>query len=90
MDVPVGASVVVTATGTVAANATGFLVNTATAVPPAGLVARSTPTATDTDQLLPQADLSRDQDRSGLGGAGQFDRLHDHDHERRTRRTRPA
>ena len=58
VDVPVGASVVVTATGTVAANATGFLVNTATAVPPAGLVARSTPTATDTDQLLPQADLS--------------------------------
>ena len=58
VDVPVGATVVVTATGTVAANATGFLVNTATAVPPAGLVARSTPTATDTDQLLPQADLS--------------------------------
>ena len=51
MDVPVGASVVVTATGTVAANATGFLVNTATAVPPAGLGARSTPTATDTDEL---------------------------------------
>ena len=31
-NVPVGASVVVSATGTVAANATGFLVNTATAV----------------------------------------------------------
>ena len=58
VDVPVGATVVVTATGTVAANATGFLVNTATAVPPAGLAIRSTPTATDTDELLPQADLS--------------------------------
>ena len=58
VDVPVGATVVVTATGTVAANATGFLVNTATAVPPAGLAVRSTPSATDTDQLVPQADLS--------------------------------
>ena len=57
VDVPVGATVVVTATGTVAANATGFLVNTATAVPPAGLAVRSSPTATDTDELLPQADL---------------------------------
>ena len=57
-NVPVGASIVVTATGTVAASATGFLVNTATATPPAGLSVRSTPTATDTDELVPQADLS--------------------------------
>ena len=89
-DVPVGATVVVTATGTVAANATGFLVNTATVVPPAGLAVRSSPTATDTDQLLPQADLSRDQDRPGLGGARRPDRLHDHGRRTTDRRTRPA
>jgi uncharacterized repeat protein (TIGR01451 family) len=57
VDVPVGATVVVTATGTVAANATGLLVNTATASPPAGLAFRSLPIAVDVDELRPQADL---------------------------------
>ena len=60
LDLPVGASAVVTVNGTVAPNATGTLVNTATVTPPAGVTDPdgADNTATDTDTLSPVADVS--------------------------------
>jgi len=60
INLPVGGSVTLTATGTISASATGSLSNTATVSVPSGI---SDPTpannsATDTDTLNPQADLS--------------------------------
>ena len=59
-NVQVGAAntVVYTLTGTVAANTTGLLVNTASVTPPPGTVDPSSSNNTDTDTLTPQADLS--------------------------------
>ncbi len=60
VNMPVGSTVTYTVTGTVSAAATGSLVNTATVTTPQG-VTDPTPannTATDTDTLTPQADLS--------------------------------
>ena len=60
LDLAVGASAVVTVFGTVAPNATGTLVNTATVTPPAGVTDPdgADNTATDTDTLSPVADVS--------------------------------
>ena len=55
--VPVGATVVFTATGTVDPAATGVLVNSAQVLPPAGLVNRTSATATDSDPISSRADL---------------------------------
>ncbi len=56
--VPVGATVVFTATGTVDPAATGVLVNAAQVVPPAGLANRTSASATDSDPITARADLS--------------------------------
>jgi uncharacterized repeat protein (TIGR01451 family) len=60
VDLPAGSSITYTVTGTIAASATGTLVNTATVTAPAGFVEGNTAnnTATDSDTLTPQADLS--------------------------------
>ena len=55
--VPVGATVVFTATGTVDPAATGVLVNSAQVVPPAGLTNRTSASATDSDPITARADL---------------------------------
>ena len=55
--VPVGASVVFTATGTVDPAATGVLVNSAQVVPPAGPSNRTSAIATDSDPITARADL---------------------------------
>ncbi len=55
--VPVGATVVFTATGTVDPAATGVLVNSAQVVPPAGLANRTSAIATDSDPITARADL---------------------------------
>ena len=55
--VPVGASVVFTATGTVDPAATGVLVNSAQVLPPAGLANRTSAIATDSDPITARADL---------------------------------
>ncbi|MBX7054049.1 MAG: DUF11 domain-containing protein, partial [Pyrinomonadaceae bacterium] len=60
VNLPSGGSVTYTATGTILASATGSLVNTATVAAPGG-VTDPTPgnnSATDTDTLTPQANLS--------------------------------
>ncbi len=60
VNLPVGGSATFTVTGTVSATATGSLVNTATITAPGG-VTDPTPgnnSATDTDTLSPQADLT--------------------------------
>jgi uncharacterized repeat protein (TIGR01451 family) len=60
LNLPIGSGVTYTVTGTVSPSATGSLANTATIAPPAGSL-DTTPadnTATDTDTLTPQADLS--------------------------------
>ena len=60
INLAVGGTATFTVTGTVAATATGTLVNTATVTPPVG-VTDPTPgnnSATDTDTLVPTADLS--------------------------------
>jgi uncharacterized repeat protein (TIGR01451 family) len=60
VNLPAGASVTYTLTGTIGASATGSLTNTAAVAAPAG-VTDPTPgnnSATDTDTLTPQADLS--------------------------------
>jgi uncharacterized repeat protein (TIGR01451 family) len=56
--VPVGASVVFTATGVVNPAATGELVNSAQVVPPAGLVNRTSAIATDHDAIDTEADVA--------------------------------
>ncbi len=60
VDIPVGGSVTYTATGTLSAGATGTLSNTATVAPPTGITDPNLAdnTATDTDTITPQADLS--------------------------------
>ena len=60
IDLAVGASAVVTVSGTVAATATGTLVNTATVTPPAGVTDPdgANNIATDSDLLNPVADVS--------------------------------
>ena len=55
--VPVGASVVFTATGTVDPAATGDLVNSAQVLPPAGHANRTSAIATDSDPITARADL---------------------------------
>ena len=55
--VPVGATVVFTATGTVNPAATGVLVNAAQVLPPAGLANRTSASATDSDPITARADL---------------------------------
>ena len=55
--VPVGASVVFTATGTVDPAATGDLVNTAQVLPPTGHANRTSAIATDRDAITARADL---------------------------------
>ncbi len=60
VNMPAGSTITYTVTGTVSSAATGTLVNTATVTPPE-TVTDPTPannTATDTDTLTPQADLS--------------------------------
>jgi len=60
VNMPVGSTITYTVTGTVSSSATGTIANTATVAAPAG-VTDSTPannTATDTDTLTPQSDLS--------------------------------
>ena len=56
--VPVGASVVFTATGTVNPAATGDLVNSAQVLPPAGLANRTSAIATDRDAIDTEADVA--------------------------------
>ena len=56
--VPVGASVVFTATGTVDPAATGDLVNSAQVIPPAGFANRTSAIATDSDPITSRADLA--------------------------------
>src|SRR5262249_48868892 len=60
VDLPVNATVTSTFTVQIAPAATGFLVNTATVSPPAGVTDPNpaNDSATDTDDLTPQADLS--------------------------------
>ena len=55
--VPVGATVVFSATGTVSAAATGDLVNSAQVLPPTGLTNRTSAIATDSDPITTRADL---------------------------------
>jgi uncharacterized repeat protein (TIGR01451 family) len=57
---PMGSTITYLATGTILASATGSLTNTATVTPPANLndPDPTNNTATDTDTLTPQADLS--------------------------------
>ena len=55
--VPVGATVVFTATGTVNPAATGVLVNSAQVLPPAGHANRTSAIATDSDPITARADL---------------------------------
>ena len=55
--VPVGASVVFTATGTVDPAATGVLVNSAQVLPPTGHANRTSAIATDSDAITARADL---------------------------------
>ena len=56
--VPVGASVVFTATGTVDPAATGVLVNAARVLPPTGHANRTSATATDRDPIGTKADVA--------------------------------
>ncbi len=60
VNLPVGGSVTYTATATISAAATGTLANTATVAVPAGVTdpVPANNSATDTDTLSPQADLS--------------------------------
>ena len=60
VSLPVGATVTYTLTGTISAAATGTLTNTATVTAPAGVTDPdlTNNTATDTDTLTPQANLS--------------------------------
>jgi uncharacterized repeat protein (TIGR01451 family) len=60
VNLPVGSTITYTLHATVAANATGNLMNTATVTPPAGVTDPNpgNNSATDTDTLTPQADLA--------------------------------
>ena len=56
--VPVGASVIFTATGMVSPAATGVLVNSAQVLPPTGFANRTSASATDSDPITARADLA--------------------------------
>ena len=58
MNLPVGATATFTLSGTVAPDATGTLVNTASAQNPPGFADPTPSSATDTSQITPQADLA--------------------------------
>src|SRR5262249_48750768 len=58
VDVPVGGTVTFSVTATVAADAVGVLVNTATVTPQPGASDPSSANNTDSDQLTPQADVA--------------------------------
>src|SRR5262249_46432770 len=58
VNLPVGATATFTLSGTVAPDATGTLVNTASAQDPPGVADPTPSSATDTDQITPQADLA--------------------------------
>ena len=68
--VPVGASVVFTATGTVDPAATGELVNAAQVFPPAGYANRTSTIATDRDAITAARRRGHHQDRAGLDRGG--------------------
>ncbi|HEU4662562.1 MAG TPA: hypothetical protein VFS55_00885 [Dokdonella sp.] len=73
VDIPAGASVTFTLSGTVAANASGTLANTATVAPPAGTgdSVGGNNSATDTDTLAPSANLAiAKSDGSGAATPG--------------------
>ena len=82
--VPVGATVVFTATGTVDPAATGELVNAAQVLPPAGHANRTSAIATDRDAIGTEADvaITKTVDQASIV-AGQPARLHDHRHQHR-------
>jgi uncharacterized repeat protein (TIGR01451 family) len=58
VDINSGSQVVFTLKGTVSPDATGILVNAASVTPPAGTSDPSSANNTDTDQLVPESDLS--------------------------------
>ncbi len=58
VEVQPGAPIIFTLTGTIAANATGNLVNTASVTPPAGVSDPTSNNNTDANTLVPQANLS--------------------------------
>ena len=64
--VPVGASVVFTATGTVNPAATGDLVNSAQVLPPAGYANRTSAIATDSDAITAARRPGHHQDGTGV------------------------
>jgi uncharacterized repeat protein (TIGR01451 family) len=68
VNLPVGATVTFTFTATIDPSATGTLVNTATVTPPAGVTDPdpANNSATDSDSLTPQADLSITKTDSAL------------------------
>ena len=81
--VPVGASVVFTATGTVDPAATGELVNAAEVLPPTLHVNRTSAIATDRDPIATEADVAITKTGTGHDHRGQSARLHDHCHQQR-------
>ncbi len=58
VNLPANTAATFVLTGTVPADATGTLTNTAEAMPPAGFANPGSGVATDTDELTPQADLA--------------------------------
>ena len=81
--VPVGATVVFTATGTVDPAATGELVNAAQVLPPAGHANRTSAIATDRDAIGTEADVAITKTGTGLDRRRQPARLHHHRHQQR-------
>ena len=74
--VPVGATVVFTATGTVDPAATGELVNAAQVLPPAGHANRTSAIATDRDPIGTRGRPGDHQDRAGVHRRREYARLH--------------
>ena len=62
VDMTAGATITYTVTGTIASGATGSLANTATCLQRRSIPTTSNDSATDTDTLTPQADLSISKD----------------------------
>jgi uncharacterized repeat protein (TIGR01451 family)/fimbrial isopeptide formation D2 family protein len=58
IDVAVGGTITFTVTGTIAPDAVGLMVNTASAFPPAAVTDPNSSNNTDSDLLTPEADLS--------------------------------
>ena len=81
--VPVGATVVFIATGTVDPAATGDLVNSAQVLPPTGYANRTSAIATDSDAITSRADLGITKTGPASIVAGQQSGLHDHRHQHR-------